>query len=56
MKSIGEVSRRASKAYHRIIDMIEADDRSNLERSKRLKRAQDKLEAILDGIECARDY
>lgn len=56
MRTLGEAIRVTSKAYYKILDMIEEDDGSNPERTKRLQRAREILDGSLDGLESVREY
>lgn len=56
MKSRGECREIVYRAYLKICDMVEKDDGSNPERSRRLKKAESYLDATLDGIDCSIEY
>lgn len=55
-KTRGEYREIVHRAYLRICKMRELDDGSNPKYSKKLKYAEAKLDAILDGIDCSIEY
>lgn len=51
MRTFAEATRVYKRAWLRLFELLEQDDGSNPERTKRLKRAYDKIEGGLDGLE-----
>jgi hypothetical protein len=56
MKSLGECRRIVFRAYSKICAMVEQDDGSNPERSKRLLIARERLNGMLDGLDSVGEW
>ena len=52
-KELAKAIRVTADAYYRVREMIEKDDGAKPERSRRLQRAVDALDARLEGLEDA---
>jgi hypothetical protein len=49
-KTLGEAIRVTNRAYANVLDRIKKDDGNCPARSRRLKLAEEKLDAMLDGL------